>query len=106
MLEYKLAWIGGTLIKVSPEYTSQECPKCEYTSEKNRATQSRFECVRCGHKGHADHVGALNILARGLLGNSLWSGSIDHTMKQEPAGVSDKDLALKMHLSNLGILFL
>jgi len=92
MLEYKLMWRGGTLIKVSPKYTSQTCPRCKYISEKNRKTQSEFECVECGHKGHADHVGALNILARGRSGFSLWSGSIDLTLKQEPAGFSDMDL--------------
>ncbi len=94
MLEYKLAWKGGTLIKVPPFHTSQTCPSCKHISQENRKTQSEFECVACGYKGHSDHVGAINILARGLSGLSLWSESIDLTLKQEPAGVSDKSLLL------------
>lgn len=94
MLEYKLMWKGGSLVKAPPEYTSQTCPKCKHISSKNRRTQSEFECEKCGYRGNADHVGALNILARGLSGHSLWSKSIRHTMKQEPAGVSNKGLLL------------
>ena len=92
MLEYKLMWKGGILIKVSPDYTSQTCPSCNHISKENRKTQSEFRCLKCGYQGHADHVGALNILARGLSGISLWSESIDLTLKQEPVGVSDKSL--------------
>jgi len=92
MLEYKLMWRGGSLIKVPPEYTSQQCPNCKYISKSNRLTRSQFECGKCGQQGHADHVGALNILARGLSGDSLWSGSVDLTLKQELAGVSNKNL--------------
>lgn len=94
MLEYKLMWRGGILIKVSPKHTSQKCPKCLHISEKNRKTQSVFKCVECGYQEDADHVGALNILARGLSGHSLWSESIRYTTKQEPAGISDKSLLL------------
>ena len=27
-LEYKLAWVGGWLVKVPPQNTSRTCPKC------------------------------------------------------------------------------
>ena len=65
-LEYKLAWNGGMLVAVPPQNTSRECPCCGHTSADNRRTQARFACVACGHESNADHVAAINILARGL----------------------------------------
>jgi putative transposase len=66
MLEYKQLWRGGEVIAVSPRYTSQECPECHHVSKLNRPQQALFLCVACGYANHADTVGSLNILARGL----------------------------------------
>ena len=63
-LSYKLEWNGGELIKVAPHFTSLTCPKCDHVAKENRKNES-FKCVKCGHEGHADVVGAKNILARG-----------------------------------------
>ncbi|MCD8517729.1 MAG: transposase, partial [Burkholderiaceae bacterium] len=49
MLEYKQAWLGGEVIKVNPQHTSQTCPCCHHVSKDNRTTQSRFRCVQCGY---------------------------------------------------------
>ena len=69
-LEYKMAWRGGFTVAVPAAYTSQTCPKilggCGHVSKENRKTQALFKCVSCGLEANADHVGALNILARGL----------------------------------------
>lgn len=85
-LEYKLAWNGGQLIAVPPQYTSQTCPCCGHVSRDNRQTQAKFECVDCGFAENADVVGALNIKAAGLAvlacGEAAQSGA---SMKQEPA---------------------
>jgi putative transposase len=64
-LEYKMAWKGGKLVSVPPQYTSQTCPCCAHTSKENRKTQAKFECVDCGFEENADLVGAINILERG-----------------------------------------
>ncbi|KAF1035065.1 MAG: hypothetical protein GAK33_04973 [Burkholderia lata] len=84
-LAYKLAWNGGWLVAVPPANTSRTCPACESVSAESRRTQAAFRCVACGHKGHADVVGAINILARGhrvaACGESVPSG---RSMKQEP----------------------
>ena len=64
-LGYKLQWSGGELLAIDPKYTSRTCPACGHVSADNRKTQSVFACVACGHAGNADHVGAINILARG-----------------------------------------
>ena len=65
-LQYKLAWNGGQLIAVPAHLTSQICPACRHVSTENRRTQARFRCVKCGYENHADVVGAINILERGL----------------------------------------
>ena len=64
-LDYKLGWNGGLLVAVPPHNTSRTCPACEHVAADNRKTQARFECVECGYDNNADHVGAMNILARG-----------------------------------------
>ena len=64
-LEYKMAWAGGLVLAVPPHHTSQTCPACGHVHAGNRATQASFKCLACDFEGHADHVGALNVLARG-----------------------------------------
>ena len=66
-LEYKLNWLGGKLLLVPAQYTSQTCPKenCRHVSSENRKTQREFCCVKCGHQAHADVVGAKNVLRAG-----------------------------------------
>jgi putative transposase len=48
---------------VNPAYSSQMCPSCGYIDRKNRHGTG-FECHSCGRKGHADVVGAMNLLGR------------------------------------------
>lgn len=64
-LEYKLGWNGGMLITVPAHNTSRTCPQCGCVSADSRKSQAVFRCVECGHEGNADHIGAINILARG-----------------------------------------
>lgn len=64
-LEYKQAWRGGIVEAVPPQNTSRTCSACGYVAKENRPSQSRFECVACGHTAHADVNAARNILAAG-----------------------------------------
>ena len=93
-LEYKMAWAGGLVLAVPPHHTSQTCPACGHVHAGNRATQASFKCLACDFEGHADHVGALNVLARGHRvmacgGDVSRSGSAKNPnaapAKQEPA---------------------
>ena len=93
-LEYKMAWAGGLVLAVPPQHTSQTCPACGHVHAGNRATQASFKCLACDFEGHADHVGALNVLARGHRvmacgGDVSRSGSAKNPnaapAKQEPA---------------------
>ena len=64
-LDYKLAWNGGWLVAVPPQYTSRTCPCCGHVSADNRKTQAQFACVECGFEENADVVGAINVLRAG-----------------------------------------
>lgn len=62
LLEYKLADRGGELILVNPAFTSQRCAECGHIEAANRESQAVFVCLLCGHRAHADHNAACNIL--------------------------------------------
>lgn len=64
-IEYKQAWLGGKVIDVPPQYTSQTCPVCGCVKPGNRRSQEVFRCLECGHQDNADFVAACNILAAG-----------------------------------------
>lgn len=66
-LGYKMEWNGGMLLAVPPHNTSRTCPACGHVAAENRLTQAQFACVECGYANHADVVGAINILSRGML---------------------------------------
>ncbi|NED90415.1 transposase [Streptomyces sp. SID11233] len=55
------------VMAVDPRNTSRTCPACGHTVKENRPTQEKFHCVDCGHRAHADEVGALNVLRAGLV---------------------------------------
>ena len=93
-LDYKLAWNGGWLVAVPPQYTSRTCPCCGHISADNRKTQARFACVECGFEDNADLVGAINILERGH--RLLACGErvpLDRSMKQEPTEATQAQAA-------------
>ena len=64
-LKYKLQWLGGILVEVAPQYTSQKCSQCGYTQKLNRTAQYSFCCIACNYQEHADINAARNILAAG-----------------------------------------
>jgi putative transposase len=64
-LTYKLEERGGTLVKVNPAFTSQECSTCGVIDKASRESQARFACRSCGFAIHADTNAAINILRRG-----------------------------------------
>jgi putative transposase len=66
VLAHKAESAGRVVVAVEPRNTSRTCPECGHCSGDNRVTQADFRCVACGFTGHADEVGALNILRAGL----------------------------------------
>lgn len=64
LLSQKAAWAARKVVRVDPRYTSQQCNACGHTCRENRASQSRFRCVACGHQENADLNAARNILGR------------------------------------------
>ncbi len=65
-IAYKAKARGLAFVEVDPAYTSQACSACGWVDKRNRRSQSRFECGRCGFVGHADHNAAINIATRGV----------------------------------------
>jgi putative transposase len=65
-LTYKASVAGVALVQIDPAYTSQTCSRCGHVDKRNRCSQSKFECGRCGFVGHADHNAAVNIATRGV----------------------------------------
>ncbi|MEU9232198.1 zinc ribbon domain-containing protein [Streptomyces subrutilus] len=59
--------------KVNPAYTSQTCPRCGRVDAHSRKSQAEFVCTACAYAGHADVVGAKNVLAAGHGGFRTWS---------------------------------
>lgn len=90
-LAYKIAWRGGILITVPPQYTSQTCPDCGLVSAANRRSQAAFACIACGYCNHADVVGAINIRERGLrLLACREPVQLDRSVKQEPTDAAGR----------------
>jgi putative transposase len=56
--------LGIKISLINPAYTSQECSECGYVDKKNRKTQEKFCCVKCGHTDNADHNASVNIINR------------------------------------------
>ena len=85
-LAYKLTWMGGNLLVIPPEYTSQTCSNCGCIDKNSRPTQAKFKCTSCGFESNADHNAALNILAAGHAVSACGVGKAQApTLKQEPA---------------------
>jgi putative transposase len=63
-VEYRCRRDGLTFVEVDPAYTSTECTECHHKDKRNRQSQSDFQCVRCGHKEHADVIGGANVRNR------------------------------------------
>lgn len=66
VLAAKAESAGRTLIAVNPANTSRTCPNCGHCAAGNRVTQAVFRCLACGFAGHADMIGATNVLRAGL----------------------------------------
>jgi putative transposase len=90
-LDYKLAWNGGWLIAVPPQYTSRTCPACGHVSAENRRTQAKFECVGCGFEENADVVGAINVLRAG---HARFACEVSGAVMPSAAGTHRRDLGV------------
>jgi putative transposase len=55
---------GRQVVKVSPQFTSQDCARCGHRVRKTLAVREH-RCLACGFVAHRDHNAALNIQRRG-----------------------------------------
>lgn len=84
ILKTKCAFVGSTVIDVNPRYTSITCNKCGCRDKRNRASQSVFKCVSCGHTKNADVNAAENIHDDGK--KSVSTGTIKIKKKKISSG--------------------
>jgi predicted RNA-binding Zn-ribbon protein involved in translation (DUF1610 family) len=92
-LEYKLHLAGLEMFSIDPRGTSKTCPRCGDSDRKNRKTQSRFECSKCGYEANADFVAARNIATLGSRympepkgGVTLPEVGLTHNLASRPEG--------------------
>ena len=88
-LAYKLEWLGGLLLEVKPQYTSQRCYVCGHTEKANRKSQADFVCQSCGHRANADVNAAKNILAAGHAVLACGEAAKAGSKKQESLGIGN-----------------
>ncbi|PAE43041.1 RNA-guided endonuclease InsQ/TnpB family protein [Bacillus sp. 7884-1] len=65
MLAYKCEKHGGVLIKIEPNFTSQDCSCCGNRVKKSLSIRTHV-CTKCGTVLDRDYNASLNILQRGL----------------------------------------
>jgi putative transposase len=95
MIAYKAVLSGSMAIKVDANDTSKACPKCGYSSDKNRPLRGLlFHCQNCHYELHADLVGARNITMRTLLLRQDW-GKTGH-LSVVPDASDKKAKALRL----------
>jgi IS605 OrfB family transposase len=72
ILTSKAADAGRQVVKVSPQFTSQDCARCGHRVRKTLSTREH-RCMACGFVAHRDHNAALNIKRRGTpFGDGRW----------------------------------
>jgi len=92
MIAYKALRAGSMAIKVDANLTSQACPMCGYTSERNRPDKGLlFECQNCHYTLHADLIGARNITMRTLLVRQDWVRT--GQLSVAPGSLDDPDVS-------------
>lgn len=81
-LIYKAKQNQSAVIKVSPKYTSQCCPKCGHIEKANRNKELHlFTCKNCGYKSNDDRIGAMNLYRMGI--NYLEDSQVPGTVTAE-----------------------
>ncbi|MGW6054198.1 RNA-guided endonuclease InsQ/TnpB family protein [Streptomyces sp. NPDC055189] len=63
ILAQKAESAARVLIPVGPRNTSRTCPPCGHVDGESRDGE-KFRCTACGHRDHADRVGAWNVALR------------------------------------------
>lgn len=67
-LVYKAQQRASEVLKVSPKYTSQRCPKCGTINKNNRNHKTHeYHCKNCGYCSNDDRTAAMNIQELGTL---------------------------------------
>lgn len=78
-LTYKANLNQSHVCEISPEYTSQRCPKCGRINKANRNHDLHlYQCDRCGYTSNDDRIAGMNIQ---FLGTEIVSGMTNPKFK-------------------------
>jgi len=77
---YKAAARNKLVVKVSAQYSSQECSRCAVIDAMSRVSQDRFACVACGYEANADYNAARVLKKRGIA--AVRAGTVRFTIKK------------------------
>jgi putative transposase len=78
--EYKALRNHKLVLRVPAQYTSQKCSACHHIEKGNRASQSVFTCLACGHTDNSDLNASKNIRDDGVV--LLLSGYYHESKKE------------------------
>ncbi len=96
-IEYFGFKFGKITVAVPPQYTSQDCPKCEARIKKSLST--RTHACKCGYVEDRDIAASINILKKGLstvghTGSQVWgdlpSGSVGENLLSDGESMNQK----------------
>ena len=73
---------GRELVEVNPQYTSQECSRCQ--ARNNPGKSETYRCRICGLKMDRDVNAAINILAAGVLAAGAQTWAVGPCVAPEP----------------------
>ena len=88
LTRYKAYRRGSLLVKISPQFSSQECADCSHIHPANRKNQAEFVCLSCGHRDNADRNAALVLKKRAI-----------KLLKHSGTELSDRGV---LHLADIG----
>lgn len=91
-LQYKCGESFVPFVEVDPKNTSLACLACGHVDKLSRSDQ-RFRCVSCGYSTHADFLGSVNIMARGLRATGFGEYCIGRFVEGATIRFSDRQAA-------------
>jgi putative transposase len=103
---YKANFVGIPVVKINPEYTSQECVNCGHKSKSNRH-KKRFKCQECEYQDHSDRNASINIAERGVKEYVSWNvpslnnPPVCRTVRRKASGIVDVPTATKSNQKDL-----
>ena len=96
-LEVEALWNGKLLYTINPQYTSQQCLRCNHINKLNRITQRQFKCIKCKFEMNADFNASANIALR--FATKILKLKLELNLKQGKDSSTVTSTAIPLHAS-------